>query len=159
MFLYCKGIINAILLLNMDATKILKVEVGNLKGKMQLTGKGHSASTVAIDYPSPLGEDNGFTPMELLMISLAGCSIQTIQYILGKSGVKIDDIKAIVTGQRRMNEHATILTRIELEYQIMGNNLNASAIEKAIKAAEEKICPVWAMLDEGIEIEWKYTIN
>ena len=143
----------------MDAIKILKVEVGKAKGKMQLTGKGHSASTVAIDYSSPLGEDNGFTPIELLMISLAGCSIHTIQYILGKSGIKVDDINVIVTGQRRMNEHPTILVRMELEYQIRGNNLSASAFEKAIKEAEERICPVWAMLDEGIEIEWKYTIN
>jgi uncharacterized OsmC-like protein len=83
----------------------LKVSVGNLKGKMQLTGIGHANKTVAIDYPAPLGEDNGFTSLELLMVSLASCSSHSIQYVLGTMGLKLEDLKAEAVGQRRIDQH------------------------------------------------------
>ena len=44
-----------------------------LLGKTQLKGKGHTDHKVLIDYIPPLGNDDGFMPTELLLISLAGC--------------------------------------------------------------------------------------
>ena len=38
----------------------MKVRVGDLQGKMQLKGKGHTDHEVQIDYIPPFGEDNGF---------------------------------------------------------------------------------------------------
>ena len=75
-------------------TQTLTVVVGDLKGKMQLTGSGHTDSRVAIDYPPPLGEDNGFTSLELLMVSLASCSSHSIQYVLGTMGIKVEGLPA-----------------------------------------------------------------
>lgn len=136
----------------------LKVSVGDLIGKMQLTGSGHSEAKVAIDYPAPLGEDKGFTSLELLMVSLASCSSHSIQYVMGTMGMKLEDIKAEAVGQRRIDQHPTILTAIELLYKIKGKDLQREAVEKAIQMAEDKYCPVWAMLKGTVNITWKFEL-
>jgi putative redox protein len=140
-------------------TQTLKVTVGDLKGKMHLTGKGHTDALVEIDYPPPMGEDNGFTSLELLMISLASCSCHTIQYVLGTMGMKPEDIRANVTGQRRLDQHPTVLTGIELMYEIRGPGLSKENVEKAINLAKEKFCPVWAMLNKEVTVTWGFKLN
>jgi putative redox protein len=143
----------------MVSTITLNVEVGNLRGKMNLTGKGHTPSTVSIDYPPPLGDDGGFTSLELLMVSLASCSAHTVKYVLGASGTPVDDIRVHATGQRRMNVHPTVLTKIELDYSLAGKQLTSELVENAIRKAEESMCPVWALLKGNVEITWRFTIR
>ena len=143
----------------MPSTMLLNVEVGDLTGKMNLTGKGHSPFTVSIDYPPPLGEDNGFTSLELLMVSLASCSAHTIKYILGSSGCEVEDIKVAATGHRRLDKHPTLLTKIELSYILTGKQLEKGRVEDAIRKAEEVMCPVWALLKGNVEIAWKHSIT
>ena len=136
-------------------TQTLKVVVGNLKGKMQLTGSGHTEARVAIDYPPPMGEDTGFTSLELLMVSLASCSSHSIQYVMSTMGMELQDITASAVGQRRVDQHPTVLTSIELTWAVRGKGLEQGHVEKAIRMAEEKYCPVWAMLRKEVEISWK----
>jgi uncharacterized OsmC-like protein len=58
-----------------------------------------------------------------------------------------------------MDAHPTLLTKIELEYSLSGNGLGCDSVEKAIRTAEEKMSPVWAMLKGNLEIVWKYAIE
>lgn len=39
----------------------IRVTVGDLRGKMQLTGKGYAGHEVQFDMTVPFGDDNGFT--------------------------------------------------------------------------------------------------
>jgi putative redox protein len=137
----------------------LKVTVGDLRGQMQLIGKGHTGHTVSIDYTPPLGEDKGFTSLELLMVSLASCSGHTIQFLLGKMGKPLEKLEVHAVGNRRMDVHPTVLTHIELFYDLTGARLDAVSVEKAIKMAEETYCPVWAMVKNNVVVSWKYKIN
>jgi len=137
----------------------LKVTVGDLQGQMQLTGKGHTGHTVSIDYTPPLGEDKGFTSLELLMVSLASCSGHTIQFLLGKMGKPLEKLEVHAIGNRRMDVHPTVLTNIELLYNLAGDRLDSASVEKAIKMAEETYCPVWAMIKNNVVVSWKYKIN
>ena len=137
----------------------LKVTVNDLRGKMQLTGTGHTGHTVAIDYTPPLGEDKGFTSLELLMVSLASCSGHTIQFLLGKMGMPLDKLEVHASGVRRMDMHPTVLTDIALHYDLTGSGLDPASVEKAISMAEETYCPVWAMIKNNVSVSWKYTIH
>ena len=58
-----------------------------------------------------------------------------------------------------MDAHPTLLTKIELAYSLSGDGLSSDSVEKAIRTAEEKMCPVWAMLKGNVEIAWKYVIE
>ena len=136
----------------------MKVRVGDLKGKMQLKGTGHTGHEVQIDYMPPYGEDNGFTPLELLMVSLAGCSGQTIQLLLKKMGKTLDQIEVIANGTRRMDKHPTVITDIDLQFNLKGDKLDDPSVENAIKMSENEFSPIWAMLKNNIAISWSYSL-
>jgi len=136
----------------------VKISVGGLQGKLQLTGRGHAGHEVRMDYYPPLGDDNGFTGMELLLTSLAGCSGHTVLFLLRKMGKTIENLEIHAVGNRR-DEHPTIFTEIELEYRVKGSDLDGPSVEKAISLSEEKYCPVWAMLKNGASIKWRYSIQ
>jgi putative redox protein len=136
----------------------LKVKVFGLSGKMQLTGSVRGQHEVSIDYSPPLGDGNGFTSLELLMTSLCSCSGHTLLYLLSKQGKRVENIEIEATGQRRMETHPTVLTTIELHYRFFSKDLNEEMVEKAISEAEEKLCPVWAMLKGSTKITWNYEI-
>lgn len=131
----------------------MRVTVGGLKGKMHLTGKGHTGEEVGIDYFAPLGEDTGSTPLELLLMGLAGCSAHTVMYLLGRAGRKVEDISVEAVGQRR-EEHPTMITHVELRFAVKGEGLEKAIVERVIQAAEEKFCPVWAMLKTTVKVTW-----
>jgi putative redox protein len=129
----------------------MRVTVGGLKGKMQLTGKGHTPQEVKIDYRPPLGEDTGFMSLELLLISLASCSAHNVLFLMGRAGKKVDDIHVEAVGQRR-EEHPTMITHVELRFAVKGEGLEKPIVERVIQAAEEQFCPVWAMLKNTVVI-------
>jgi len=137
----------------------MKVRVGDLQGKMQLKGKGHTEHEVRIDYIPPFGEDNGFTPLELLMVSLASCSGQTVQLLLQKMGKTIEQLEVLANGNRRMDKHPTIITNIELQFNLKGDKLDAPSVENAIKMSEKEFSPVWAILKNNVAITWNYSIS
>jgi putative redox protein len=137
----------------------MKVRVGDLQGKMQLKGKGHTDHEVQIDYIPPFGEDNGFTPLELLMVSLASCSGQTVQLLLQKMGKTIEQLEVLANGNRRMDKHPTIITNIELQFNLKGDKLDAPSVENAIKMSEKEFSPVWAILKNNVAITWNYSIS
>jgi len=123
-----------------------------------LIGKGHTGHEVQIDYIPPFGGEDGLMPMELLLISLAGCSCHTVMFLLKKMGKTVEDFKIDAVGQRR-DEHPTVFTAIELQLSLKGDTLDAPSVEKAITMAEEKLCPVWAMLKGNVPVSWKYSIG
>lgn len=136
----------------------LNVSVGDLKGKMQLTGRGHTGHEVAIDYTPPMGDDMGFTSLELLLVSLASCSGHTIQFLLDKMGKPVLKLDVNVVGKRRMDEHPTVVTHAHLTYKVKGSGLDQTTVEKAIRMAEEKYCPVWAMLRNNVAVTWECSV-
>src|SRR5512136_568592 len=118
----------------------MTVGVGNLTGKMHLTGKGHTGHEVPIDYFPPMGEDDGFTSLELLLISLASCSGHTVQFLLGRMGKTLEKLDVQVVGNRRTDAHPTVVSDAELQFTLKGDGLDAVSVEKAIAMAEETYC-------------------
>lgn len=129
-----------------------------LQGNTVLKGKAHTDHEVQIDYIPPMGDDNGFMPTELLLVSLAGCSGHTALFLLRKMGKTVENLEVHAVGTRR-DEHPTVFTAIELQYNLKGDGLDAHSVERAIAMSEETYCPVWAMLKNNIAISWKYSIG
>jgi putative redox protein len=138
------------------ATEV-KVDVV-LQEKIQLKGKGHTPHEVLIDYIPPLGNDDGFMPMELLLVSLAGCSGHTVMFILKNMKKSVEGLEVKAVGNRR-EEHPTVFTEIQLHFYLKGETLDAASVERAITVSEKEYCPVWAMLKNNVCISWKYTLN
>jgi uncharacterized OsmC-like protein len=108
-----------------------------------------------MDYPPKVG--GSATPLEVLLASLAACAANTLSLVLcRKMGAKVESLQVEARAERR-SEHPTVLTAIELVYILRGEGLGVEMVERAVRVAEDQLCPVLAMLRPGTEIrsEWR----
>jgi putative redox protein len=99
----------------------------------------------------------GVSPMELLLVGLAGCTGMDVVDILEKKRQSLKALKIKVRG-KRAEDHPKIYTEIEVTYLIWGEGIDPKAVERAIQLSEEKYCSVSAMLRSVAEIRWTYQI-
>ena len=117
-------------------------------------GKNPKGATVQMGL---LNEKPGVSPMELILIGLAGCTGMDIVDILVKKRQSLKAMKVQVRGHRR-EEYPKIFTQIEVTYLIWGDSIDPQAVERAIQLSEKKYCSVSAMLCSAAEIKSSYQI-
>ena len=129
------------------------------RGGMLFDGtSGRAGSAVAVDF-APEGEPiGGFTPLELLLTSLAGCSGQVTVGLLKRMGQEVKDLTVRARGVKK-EVHPTVLTSIELEFEFRGGRLDGVSVEKALALSEDRFCPVWAMLKAAAPIKATYRLT
>ncbi len=128
------------------------------KGGMHFEGMSdRSGKTVDIDFAKEGQPIGGFTPTELLMTSLCGCSGQVVIGLLTRMGQEVRDLTIHASGSKR-EVHPTVLTALELHYEFRGGKVDGPSVEKAFALSEDRYCPVWVMLKASVRITAKYTI-
>lgn len=127
-------------------------------GGMQFQGMSdRSGMTVEIDF-TPEGQPlTGFTPLELLLTSLCGCSGQVVAGLLGRMGQVVEGLTVRARGEKR-EVHPTVLTSVEIEFEFRGGKVDAASVEKAMELSEDRYCPVWVMLKASAPIKASYKI-
>jgi len=124
--------------------------------KVDAESGGHR---VRMDYPiPPQSAADGFTPLQLLLASLAGCAGNVVPLLLRRMKQPLDGLRLEVRAQRR-TEHPTVLTEIEVEFILQGTGLDPVLVERAIRQADEQLCPVWAMLRPATPIRTSFRIE
>ena len=114
---------------------------------------------VTTDYPlQPDQETAGLTPLKLLLASIAGCAGNTVAMLLKKRDQPLDGLTLTVRGPRR-DEHPTVITSIDVEFVLRGAGLDPEIVEHCITLADEKLCPVWAMIRPGTPIATSFRIE
>ena len=109
------------------------------------------------NYPAVQGKNP--TPLEVLLASLAACAGNSLSLVLcRKMGAKVDSLEVEARAERR-EEHPTVLTAIELVYHLRGEALSADEVERALRIAEDQLCPVLSMLRPGTEIHSSWQID
>ena len=127
------------------------------QGGMKVTA-GDGEHTVTMDYPLEPGQAvAGLTPLKLLLASLTGCIGNTVPMLLAKRGQPVRALQVIAKGRRR-DEHPSVFTRIDVELVLHGD-LDPEVVEHCIALADEKLCPVWAMLRPATPIVTSYRIE
>ncbi len=135
----------------------LEVMVSSTNQKLGYTGSLRDHPPIPIDYIPPLGDGRGYTPLEMLLMSLGACSGGTIGLLLRKMGRTVTGITVNAKGTRR-EQHPTSFTSIHLEFIVTSADAKDSDLQKSIKLAEESVCPVWAMVKGNAEITAEYRI-
>jgi len=102
--------------------------------------------------------DSAFTPMELFLVSLAGCTAMDVQYLLERQRQKIERLQITANGKRR-DEDPRSYESINLEYAVRGENIRKNAVEKAIRLSQEKYCSVRAMVKDSVKLNITYRIS
>jgi len=112
--------------------------------------------TIQLDSSKDMRQ--AFTPMELFLVSLAGCTAMDVQWILDRQRQKVDKFDMTVTGVRR-EEDPKYYESIDMRYALSGPELRKDAVERAIRLSREKYCSVLAMLKDSIRLNITYTIS
>ena len=128
------------------------------RGGMVFEAKaGRAGTTVALDFAAEGEPIGGYTPMELLLASLSGCSGQVTVGLLKRMGQEVGDLVIHAKGVKK-EIHPAVFTSIELDFEFRGGKLDAASVEKALALSEERYCPVWAMLKAASPIKATYRL-
>ncbi|MDY7030854.1 MAG: OsmC family protein [Thermodesulfobacteriota bacterium] len=135
----------------------IKVKVTLTNDKVQFVGVSKPNPAITFDYKPPLGDGQGYTGLELLLMSFAACSGTTIVAILRDMGKNISAFKVHAKGIRR-DQHPTSFEKIILDFILYSKNAEDADLQKAIQLSEESLCPVWAMLKNNVDVITEYSI-
>lgn len=129
-----------------------------LQEGMYFTAVPNSGYVIHMDSGAPAGEGSrGASPMELLMISLAGCTAMDVISILRKKRQNVTGFEIHIHGDRA-TDHPKIFTDFALEYVVRGKDIDPKAVARSIELSTETYCSVHAMLNKSANIRATYTI-
>jgi putative redox protein len=100
----------------------------------------------------------GPTPMETVLMALAGCTGMDVVGILGKMRENLEGL-AIDVSADRAHDHPRVFTKIHVRYAAWGRGLKPEQVEKAVALSREKYCPVTAMLGKTAEITHEVVVS
>lgn len=103
------------------------------------------------------GQNRGPSPMELVLVGLAGCTAIDVIEILQKKKVDVKGFEVRVEGTRAETIPA-VYTCIDVIYTLRGKDIPPRAVEQAIHLSEDKYCSVGAMLGKTAKINSRYEI-
>jgi putative redox protein len=128
--------------------------------KVQFTGisNANPDRPVAFDYKPPIGDGEGYNGLELLLMSFAGCSGTAIAFLLRKMGKEVSGLTVHAKGMRR-EQPPIKFEKIFLEFILDSKDAREADIQRAIRLAEESVCPVWQMIKNNVEVATEYKIN
>ncbi len=130
----------------------------NWKGRMTFMGTATTGFTVPLGSSPDVGGDNdGFRPMELIAVGLAGCTAMDVISILRKKQQDVTAFEVKVHADQA-EQHPHVFTHIVVEYVVSGHAVDPAAVDRAIQLSREKYCPAQAMLAKVVPIEFKVTI-
>lgn len=118
-------------------------------------GTSPSGHSVTIDTK---GENKSApSPVELLMIAVAGCTAVDVVSILKKKRQRITAYKAEITGERR-DEHPRSFTSMHVHHLVYGDDVSEQAVTQAIALSDEKYCSVAATVRPTVTITTSFEI-
>ncbi len=125
---------------------------------MQFSGSVGRGREVVLDAASDDGGTGaGPTPMENLLLALAGCTGMDVVSILRKMRIPLEGLQIDVTGERAA-DHPRVFTGIHLHYSLRGAGLGAESAERAVTLSLDKYCSVAAMLKRTAQITYDITL-
>jgi putative redox protein len=137
----------------------MKITLNRINNDFHFELKNERGHTVALDSRAEFGgSDLAPSPMELLLMGVAGCSAIDIISILKKQRQDVTSYKAEVEGIREQIEEAKPFKKINVTIFLEGNITE----EKALKAAQlsfDKYCSVSKTLEPTASINYKVVLN
>lgn len=97
----------------------------------------------------------GASPMEMLLLGVAGCSSIDVVSIAQKQRQDVRDCICEVTAQRA-DSIPKVFTEIHLHFKVIGRDLDQSAVAKAVQLSAEKYCSASIMLGKAAAISHSF---
>lgn len=104
------------------------------------------------------GEDQGPTPVEALLGSIAACSAMDVISILAKKKQLVTSYRIEVDGSRvPRGTYPRPFLSIVVRHILSGENLEPKAVQRAVELSDQKYCTVISTLRHGpaVSSEWR----
>lgn len=125
---------------------------------MHFTGTANTGFEIQLDAKEEVGgTGKGFIPMELMALSMAGCTAMDVISILRKKRQEVTGFEVHVDAPRA-EEHPKVFTSATILYVVTGHGVEEDAVRRAIELTAERYCPAQAMLGQVLPIELRYRI-
>lgn len=127
-------------------------------GKLSFTGTADSGFEVPLGAKPAVGGDNdGFRPLELMVVSLAGCTGMDVISILGKKRQEVTAFDVKVHTER-VETHPQVFTSAIIDYHVVGHNIDEKAVRRSIELSAKTYCPAQGMLAKAFPMTLRYQI-
>lgn len=97
------------------------------------------------------------TPLEHLLVAVAGCTAFDVQPILEKKRQDVTAYRVEITGERR-DDMPRAFIKFHVKHIVLGRNISEKAVADAIALSNEKYCSVAATVRPTAEITTSYEI-
>jgi putative redox protein len=111
---------------------------------LRFVGRADSGHGVLLDVKSR-PDHLGASPMELFLMSIAGCTAMDVVAILTKMRQTVERLEVAVSGERT-ETNPKYYTAIELTYRLHGKGLDREKIERAVNLSHTTYCSASASL-------------
>ena len=127
-------------------------------GGMRFDVTGGTGHTLIEDVSAADGgQDQGFRPMELLLVGLAGCTGMDVISILKKMRQDVTGYEITVHGVRA-DTHPMYFVEVTVEHVVTGRGIDPQAVARAIELSETKYCGVSNTLNARAKLTATYRI-
>ena len=129
------------------------------KGNMIFEGKDSDGHSIVMDASAIYGGSNqGMRPMEMLLVSLAGCTGIEVGHAMNKMRLEYTAFSITADAVRR-EEVPQIFTEINVEYTVEGQNISLDRFVRAFELGAVKYCSVANMLKACSKINYSFILN
>ena len=137
----------------------MKITLNRVNDNYHFYLKNERGHIVNVDNRSEFGGDDlGASPMELVLMGLAGCSAIDMISILKKQRQEITSFSAEVEGVRVQIEEAKPFKEIIVIFFLEGK-INPEKAQRAAQLSFEKYCSVSKTLEPTATIHYKVVLN
>jgi putative redox protein len=97
------------------------------------------------------------TPLENLLVAVAGCTAFDVESILRKKRQDVTDYRVEIGGQRK-SDHPRAFIKLHIKHIVTGRNISEKAVADAIELSDKTYCSVAATVRPTAEITTSYEI-
>ena len=134
----------------------MKIKLKNISGSHS-TIENETGNSISIDNKS-VDNPKGVSPMELLLMGVAGCSSIDIISILNKQKQNFEDLIIDVEGDRENGKLPALFKKIHANVRFIGN-LDPQKAFRACELSFTKYCSVSKTLEATAEISFSVYVN
>ncbi|WP_297985579.1 OsmC family protein [uncultured Chryseobacterium sp.] len=135
----------------------MKITLNRINDDYLFECSNAAGNKVLLDNTSQEGA-KGVSPMESVLMAVAGCSGIDVVSILKKQRQEITNFSAEVEGERVQVDEAKPFKKIIVKFFLEGN-IDSNKAKKAAQLSFEKYCSVSKTLEPNVEVSYEVSVN
>lgn len=135
----------------------MKITLNRINDEFLFECTNSQGNSILLDNTTQPGA-KGISPMESILMAVAGCSGIDVVAILKKQRQEITGFQAEVEGERIPVDDAKPFKSIKVKFLLQGN-IDPKKAYKAAQLSFEKYCSVSKTLEPNVEIGYEVFVN